>query len=102
MPKSSKDPMQRLPPWRTTLPMAQASRRCRAHARSGAQCRSPAMPNGCCRMHGGASTGPQTAEGLERMREARTIHGGRSAEASRFRQVLRKLRAESRRLIELV
>src|SRR6266849_2146019 len=27
----------------------------------------PAMPNGRCRMYGGASTGPRTAEGLARM-----------------------------------
>ena len=31
-------------------------------------------------VHGGTSTGSRTAEGLERLRQARTIHGGRSAE----------------------
>ena len=34
-----------------------------------------------CRMHGGASTGPRTAEGLERSRRARWLHGRYSREA---------------------
>lgn len=38
------------------LPMHQ-SPRCGAKTRSGQSCCSPAMPNGRCRMHGGASTG---------------------------------------------
>jgi hypothetical protein len=33
------------------------------------------MKNGRCRLHGGLSTGPQTAEGLERIRKAVTKHG---------------------------
>jgi hypothetical protein len=33
------------------------SRRCGARTRRGSQCRSPAMPNGRCRMHGGLSPG---------------------------------------------
>ena len=32
-------------------------------------------------MHGGRSTGPRTAEGLARLRAARTIHGRYSAQA---------------------
>jgi hypothetical protein len=43
------------------------------------------MACGKCRMHGGASTGPRTAEGLERIRKARTTHGGRTAEMDRIR-----------------
>jgi uncharacterized protein YjcR len=38
------------------LPM-HLSRRCGARTRSGSACRSPAMPNGRCRMHGGTSPG---------------------------------------------
>ena len=34
-------------------------------------------------MHGGASTGPRTPEGLERSQRARLTHGGYSAEAHR-------------------
>ena len=38
------------------LPM-HLSKRCGAQTRSGSQCRSPSMPNGRCRMHGGRSPG---------------------------------------------
>ena len=37
------------------------------------------MPNGRCRMHGGASTGARTPEGRERARKAPLTHGRRSA-----------------------
>jgi hypothetical protein len=37
------------------------------------------MANGRCRMHGGRSTGPRTADGIARLRTARTAHGGYSA-----------------------
>lgn len=57
------------------------------------------MANGRCRMHGGGSTGPRTPEGLERLRKARTTHGGRSAEAVELR---RMLAAERRMLRELL
>ena len=33
------------------------AKRCRARTRRGTECHSPAMKNGRCRMHGGASTG---------------------------------------------
>ena len=39
--------------------------RCGAKTRSGKPCQAPGMANGRCRMHGGASTGPRTPEGLE-------------------------------------
>ena len=35
-------------------------------------------------MHGGRSTGPRTAEGMARLRVARTTHGGYSADARAF------------------
>jgi hypothetical protein len=37
------------------------------------------MPNGRCRMHGGASTGAKTADGKARARMAPLTHGRRSA-----------------------
>jgi hypothetical protein len=55
-----------------------ASPRCGARTRSGGCCRQPAMANGCCRMHGGLSTGPRTTEGLRRSRHSRYVHGFRS------------------------
>jgi hypothetical protein len=38
------------------------SGRCGAKTRSGTPCRSPAMPNGRCRMHGGLSPGAPRGE----------------------------------------
>src|SRR5512145_1643807 len=63
-----------------------AAPRCGAHTRAGGCCRQPAMPNGRCRMHGGLSTGPRTAEGLARARRACWKHGYASAETRAFRR----------------
>ena len=60
------------------------------------------MKNGRCHFHGGASTGPRTAEGLERIRAARTTHGLRTAEMEAMRQIIRALREEQRRVLEQV
>ena len=43
------------------LPM-HLSPRCGARTRDGTPCRSPAMPNGRCRMHGGMSPGAPMGE----------------------------------------
>src|ERR1051325_10282117 len=61
--------------------------RCGAQTRNGSKCQAPAMRSSKtgkytrCRMHGGASTGPRTADGLERCRQARWKDGTRSAVA---------------------
>jgi len=70
--------------------------RCGAKTRKGTPCQGPAMKNGRCRMHGGASTGPRTPEGLARSRRARWKHGGRSAEAISLRRALAAIERESR------
>ena len=46
-----------------------------------------------CRMHGGASTGPRTVEGLTRMRASKVTHGLRTKEMQGLRRVLRELDA---------
>ncbi len=66
--------------------------RCGARTRKGTPCKGPAMPNGRCRMHGGPSTGPRTAEGKERIRASRTKHG-------RYSQASIARRREARALI---
>lgn len=66
--------------------------RCCAQTRSGLPCRSPAMANGWCRMHGGASTGPRMAGGLARLRQARTRTGMHTAEMREWREEIRFLR----------
>ena len=57
------------------LSQAQGAPRCGARTRSAAPCKSPAMPNGRCRMHGGTSPGAPSgpANGMWK-------HGLRSAE----------------------
>jgi hypothetical protein len=57
------------------------------------------MRNGRCRMHGGKSTGPRTAEGLERLRAARTIHGGRSRETVEAIRQLQALQRATRQML---
>jgi len=54
--------------------------RCLAKTRKGTPCQNPAVKdNNRCRMNGGKSTGPRTAEGKARVTAANTKHGRRSA-----------------------
>jgi hypothetical protein len=59
-------------------------------------CRAAAMANGRCRMHGGRSAGPRTAEGLARIRAARTAHGFYTAESKAARRYAAAIKAEAR------
>ena len=96
------NPMRSVPDWHITMPFAHASPRCGARTRASTPCRSPAMPNGRCRMHGGASTGPRTQEGLQRIVKARTRHGRYGAEMRALRRLMRLMDEEQRRVLELV
>jgi hypothetical protein len=78
-----------------------AAPRCGARTRQATPCRSPAMRNGRCRMHGGCSTGPRTEEGLARVTAARTIHGGCSAETRAFFAYVKELLARGRAFAEI-
>ena len=50
--------------------------RCGAKTRRGTACQRPANKrNGRCRLHGGASTGPRTKEGLAKIAAANTTTG---------------------------
>lgn len=78
------------PRWRVLLHRANAARRCGATCKRTRQpCRSPAMSNGRCRMHGGPSTGARTPEGQAQCRVAPRKHGGRDA-AARARAAQRR------------
>ena len=73
--------------------------RCGAKTRKGTPCQTAVKhPAGRCRLHGGASTGPRTKEGLARLTAARTIHGKytkeKRAEARRYAEQGRQMRAE--------
>jgi hypothetical protein len=57
------------------------------------------MGNTRCRMHGGASTGPRTPEGLQRIVRARTKHGSYSAENRQVAAMIRRLKTEAKRLL---
>ena len=77
--------------------------RCGAKTRRGMPCQRPArLPVGRCKLHGGASTGPRTKDGLARLTEARTKNGkftkGKRAEARRFAEEGRQMRAELKEL----
>ena len=69
-------------------------KRCEAKTRKATPCQRPAkLPVGRCRLHGGASTGPRTEEGLKRLADSKTKHG-------RFTKSERaKARAEQGRII---
>ena len=76
-------------------------RLCGARPRQGGECRHAAMANGSSSFPGGLSTGPKTPEGIESQREAVTRHGGRSRATIEFRRMVRELRVEARKLVEL-
>jgi hypothetical protein len=76
------------------------AQRCQARSkRSQEQCKKAAVRGkDKCRMHGGRSSGPITAEGRKRCAEARTVHGWetravRDYRARKFREMkaLRRL-----------
>jgi hypothetical protein len=54
----------------------------------GAPCQAKAMENGRCKLHGGMSTGPKTAEGRERIRASMKARWAalREAGACQFRR----------------
>jgi hypothetical protein len=76
-----------------------AAPRCGARTRASECCRQPAMKNGRCRMHGGLSTGPRTAEGRARCAAARRTHGFYSADTVALR---RAAAAHCRRMDALI
>jgi hypothetical protein len=74
--------------------------RCGARTRRGTLCQCPAMRNRRrCRLHGGKSTGPRTAEGLERSRRAHWKHGAYSRDV---RALLKNNRRRWREIVALL
>ena len=75
----------------------------RGSYRRGTLCQRPArLPVGGRRLHGGASTGPRTTDGLARLTEAKIKHGKftkeKRAEARRFAEQGRQMRGELKEL----
>ena len=73
------------------LPM-HLSRRCGALTRQGSRCRSPAMPNGRCRLHGGKSPGAPKGN------KNALKHGHYSADAAANRREIANLLRSMRTL----
>jgi hypothetical protein len=72
---------------------AHSAPRCSAHARTtGQACRSPAMDNGRCRMHGGKSTGAPTGKANGNYK-----HGKCTIEQIENRRYIKRLIRDSRR-----
>jgi hypothetical protein len=85
-----REPIDRMRARLEALLKANAAPRCGARSkRTGKPCRSAAMANGRCKLHGGKSTGPRTPEGLERSRRANWKHGHFSRQAKAERSRLR-------------
>jgi hypothetical protein len=78
------------PDWQRALQFAHSARRCGARCRSGLPCRGPAMRNGRCRMHGGASPGAPRGARNGRYRHGRATISEKAmkAEARRLRRAL--------------
>ena len=82
-----------------TLPATSYERPGAVPERDEARPARPAMRNGRCRLHGGLSTGPKTAEGIERIRRALTTHGRYTQGARAERQYARALFKEARAML---
>src|SRR5204863_6692764 len=82
----------RAPAWRRGLQLANDGPRCGARCRSGRPCRSAAMKNGRCRMHGGASPGAPRGPRNGCYRHGRYTIANKTMMAE-IRQLRRALRA---------
>jgi hypothetical protein len=78
----------------TRLGPSWPGQRCLAKTRQGTPCQNPVVTDrNRCRMHGGKSTGPRTAEGKARVAAANTKHGRRSkAHVAKVRYINAELR----------
>ena len=72
------------------------AQRCGAKTRRGTACQKPPIQGKTrCRLHGGLSTGPRTAEGRARIAAAHFRHGRRS---KKFVEMRAKIWAELRKI----
>ena len=80
--------------WKEALGLASKATRCTAKTRQGITCKSPAMKNGKCRMHGGASTGAPCGS-----KRGRYKHGMYTKESIAERAYFKQLMHEAEELI---
>ena len=78
------------------IAMHQNNPRCGARTRSGSRCRSPAMPNGRCRMHGGMFPGAPKGN------KNALKHGHYTAKAIANRREIAKVLRDAKALVKEV
>ena len=83
--------------WQSALLKANNMKRCGAMTRNAKACKSPAMKNGRCRMHGGKSTGAPRGE-----RHGRYKHGVFTKESLNMKIYLSHLTKEASSAIKKV
>jgi len=83
--------------WQDALLKAQESPRCGAKTRLKTACKSPAMKNGRCRMHGGKSTGAPLGK-----KHGRYKHGKYTKDVLAFNKRINQLMRDARQLAEEV
>ena len=71
-------------------------RKCGAKTRKGTSCKSPAMTNGRCRMHGGKSTGPPKGS------QNALKHGYYSQQGKEERRLMRESFRQAKDLMKLI
>ena len=77
--------------------------RCGAKTRQGSPCLRPANKrNGRCRLHGGASSGPRTKEGLAKIAAANTTTGQHTKEMILWRKEEAKIAKELRDRLRVI
>ena len=99
--KITKRNLLRVIPWR--FGPNWPGKRCEAKTRKGTPCQRPAkLPVGRCRLHGSASTGPRTKDGLKRLVESKIKHGRFiKAKREKAKQIAEKRRKIQNELKEL-
>ncbi len=80
----------------------QDAKKCGAKTRKSTACRSPAMKNGRCRMHGGKSTGARTKAGIEKIKKANFRSGLYTKEMVLSGKYMAMLIKESKATIEKI
>ena len=87
--------------WQEAIDKANQAVRCTARTRKGITCKSPAMFNGKCRMHGGASTGAPCGKKHGQYKHGRFTKQS-MARMAYLNQIIRDGRAMMREVEELI
>ncbi len=64
-----------------------------------APCKRLPKKNGKCRLHGGLSTGPKTADGIRKIQKSNTKHGRYTKEAFQENRTIKKILKDYKRFL---